>query len=166
MKKVLIVVLLVCFTGIVHAEDESPVFERKMITPEAAYTAANAAMLSCRKAGYQVAVSVVDASGVPVVFLRDRLAGFHTVHIAKGKARASVSFKSSTLDLMNMTKSDAPEAAIRLTPGITVIPGGLMIEAGGSLIGGIGVSGAPGGDLDEACARDGIAAIQEALDFE
>jgi uncharacterized protein GlcG (DUF336 family) len=46
-----------------------------------------------------------------------------------------------------------------------MIGGGLMIEGGGSLYGGIGVSGAPGGDRDEVCAKAGIAAIQADLDF-
>jgi uncharacterized protein GlcG (DUF336 family) len=55
--------------------------------------------------------------------------------------------------------------AIRNLPGAVVIGGGLVVEAGGSLVGAIGVSGAPGGDADEACAKAGIDAIQSKLDF-
>jgi uncharacterized protein GlcG (DUF336 family) len=54
---------------------------------------------------------------------------------------------------------------LRHLPNVVIIGGGLMIEASGSLLGGIGVSGAPGGDADEACAKAGIAAIKDKLDF-
>ncbi len=165
--KILLLVALSLFVSSAHAEEElQATHSRKAITPEVAYIAAKAALDSCRNSGYQTAVSIVDFTGMPVVLLRDRLAGLHTVEIATGKARAAYSFRTNTTELTAATLHDNPQAAIRLTPGYSVIPGGLMIEAGGSLIAGIGVSGAPGGDLDEVCAKDGIAAIQEILDFE
>ena len=57
------------------------------------------------------------------------------------------------------------QAGLRNLPNVVIIGGGLVIEAGGSVLGGIGVSGAPGGDADEACAKAGIAAVQDKLDF-
>ncbi len=54
---------------------------------------------------------------------------------------------------------------IREASNALVVGGGLPIEAAGSLVGGIGISGAPGGDLDEDCARDGLAAIEDELLF-
>ena len=57
------------------------------------------------------------------------------------------------------------QAGIRALPNVVVIGGGLTIESGGSLVGAIGVSGAPGGDADEACAKAGIAAVRDKLDF-
>ena len=57
------------------------------------------------------------------------------------------------------------QAGIRNLPGVVIIGGGLVVESGGSLVGEIGVSGAPGGDADEACAKAGIEAIQSKLDF-
>jgi uncharacterized protein GlcG (DUF336 family) len=57
------------------------------------------------------------------------------------------------------------QAGLRNLPNVVLIGGGLMIEASGSTLGAIGVSGAPGGDADEACAKAGIAAIQDKLDF-
>ena len=57
------------------------------------------------------------------------------------------------------------QAGIRNLPGVVIIGGGLILEAGGSLVGAVGVSGAPGGDADEACARAGIDAIRDKLEF-
>jgi uncharacterized protein GlcG (DUF336 family) len=57
------------------------------------------------------------------------------------------------------------QAGLRNLPGVVIIGGGMMIEGGGAMLGAIGVSGAPGGDADEACAKAGIAAIQDKLDF-
>ncbi len=58
-----------------------------------------------------------------------------------------------------------PQAAVRNLPGAVILGGGLVIEAGGSLVGAVGVSGAPGGDADDACAKAGIDAVRDRLDF-
>ena len=57
------------------------------------------------------------------------------------------------------------QAGLRNLPNVVIIGGGIMIEGGGAMLGAIGVSGAPGGDADELCAKAGIAAIQDKLDF-
>lgn len=136
----------------------------KSLSPEIALEAAKAALNDCRKRGYQVAVAVVDRSGTPQVMLRDRFAGAHTPPTATGKAWTAVSFKSSTNDLVAATQTPAMQG-LRQLPNVVLIGGGVVIEAGGALLGGIGVSGAPGGDADEACAKSGIAAISDKLDF-
>ena len=97
--------------------------------------------------------------------LRDRFAGAHTPTTATGKAWTAVSFKTSTTDLQAITKPGMPQSGLRDLPNVVVLGGGLIIEAGGSLVGGIGVSGAPGGDADDACAKAGIEAIKDRLDF-
>ena len=136
----------------------------KSLTPEIALDAAKAAMAECRKRGYQVAVAGVDRSGMPQVMLRDRFAGAHTPPTATGKAWTAVSFKSNTTELVTATQAPAMQG-LRQLPNVVLIGGGVVIEAGGSMLGGIGVSGAPGGDADEACAKAGIAAISDKLDF-
>ncbi|MGL4263201.1 MAG: GlcG/HbpS family heme-binding protein [Afipia sp.] len=136
----------------------------KSLTPEIALDAAKAALNDCRKRGYQVSVAVVDRSGTPQVMLRDRFAGAHTPPTATGKAWTAVSFKSSTNDLVAATQAPAMQG-LRQLPNVVLIGGGVVIEAGGTMLGGIGVSGAPGGDADEACAKAGIAAISDKLDF-
>lgn len=136
----------------------------KSLTPEIALDAAKAAMAECRKRGYQVAVAVVDRAGMQQVMLRDRFAGAHTPPTATGKAWTAVSFKSNTTELVTATQAPAMQG-LRQLPNVVLIGGGVVIEAGGSMLGGIGVSGAPGGDADEACAKAGIAAISDKLDF-
>lgn len=137
----------------------------KSLTPEVALDLARAALDSCRSRGYQVAVAVVDRSGVTQVMLRDRFAGPHTPLTASGKAWTAVSFKISTTDLNAISQPGMMQAGIRYLPGAVIIGGGLIVEAGGSLVGAVGVSGAPGGDADEACAKAGIDVIRDKLEF-
>jgi uncharacterized protein GlcG (DUF336 family) len=108
---------------------------------------------------------VVDRFGVTQVMLRDRFAGPHTPATAAGKAWTAVSFRTNTTELVAMTQAGTPQAGVRNLPGAVILGGGMTVQAGGSLVGAIGVSGAPGGDADDACAKAGIAAIQDKLDF-
>lgn len=137
----------------------------RLLTPETALKAAQAALVKCRSDGYQVTVAVVDRAGVTQVVLRDRFAGPHTVRMAVDKAWTAVSFRTNTTDLARATQAGSPQSAIRNRPRVVAGGGGIMIEGAGALLGGIGVSGAPGGDRDDVCARAGIAAIQDSLDF-
>lgn len=145
--------------GTAQAQDAT--FSAKLLTPETALKGAQAALLSCREAGYQVAVSVVDRSGIEQVMLRDRFAGVHTPSTAKGKAWTAVSFRTATSGMQNLLKTGDLPPAIGTLPGVVAVGGGLMIEAGGAMVGGIGVSGAPGGNIDEGCAQAGVDAIAE-----
>jgi uncharacterized protein GlcG (DUF336 family) len=137
----------------------------KMMTPDSALKAAQAALKTCRDGGFQVTVAVVDRSGVTQVVLRDRFAGPHTLRMAVDKAWTAVSFRVSTAELEKATQPGSPQSGIRQRPRVAAVAGGLTIESGGSLVGGIGVSGAPGGDRDEVCAAAGIKAIQDSLEF-
>ena len=140
-------------------------FTLRVLTPETALKAAQAALASCRASGFQVAVAVVDRMGVSQVLLRDRFAGPHTVDMASAKAYTAVSFRTSTRELAEATQPGKPQSGVRNRPGVAAVGGGLMIEAGGSTLGAIGVSGAPGGAEDEKCAEAGIAAIREDLEL-
>ena len=137
----------------------------KSLTPEIALDLARAALADCQKRGYQAAVAVVDRFGVPQVMLRDRYAGPHTPATASGKAWTAATFRTSTSNLFAISQPGMMQAGIRNLPGVVIIAGGLVVESAGSLVGAIGVSGAPGGDADEACAKAGIEAIQARLDF-
>jgi len=137
----------------------------RLLTPETAFKAAQAALARCRGSGFQVAVAVVDRMGVVQVLLRDRFAGPHTPETATGKAWTAVSFRTNTTALADATQAGRPQSGIRNRPGVVAVGGGLMIEAGGSILGGIGVSGAPGGKEDDACAAAGIAAIKDSLEL-
>ncbi len=136
------------------------------LTTAAAQQAAQAALARCQKDGYTVAVAVVDRSGAPLAVLRDNLAGAHTTQTAVNKAATAVSFRTDTTELAAMSQAGKPQSGIRELPNVVAVGGGLVIRAKGSLVGGIGVSGAPGGDADEACAKAGAAAINEAIEME
>ena len=144
---------------------QQAVYAVKLLTPETALAAAQAALAHCRKAGFQVAVAVVDRSGVLQVLLRDRFAGAHTVEVATQKAWTAASFRLSTTTLAAETQAGKPMSGIRSAGQVMAIGGGQVIEAGGSTFGGIGVSGAPGGEADDACAAAGVKAIAEAIEF-
>jgi uncharacterized protein GlcG (DUF336 family) len=136
------------------------------LTTTAARDAGEAALARCQKDGFTVAVAVVDRGGQPLVLLRDNLAGAHTTRTAINKAATAVSFRTDTSELEGMTQPGKPASGIRALPDVVAIGGGLMIRAKGSIVGGIGVSGAPGGESDEACAKAGIAAISDAIELE
>jgi uncharacterized protein GlcG (DUF336 family) len=140
-------------------------FTIKVLTPETALKAARAALERCRANGYQVAVAVTDRMGVVQVMLRDRFAGPHTPDMAGAKAYTAASFRANTTELAEATQPGRAQSGIRNRPGVAAVGGGLMIEAAGSLVGAIGVSGAPGGREDDACAAAGIAAIRDDLDL-
>ena len=142
-----------------------PTYSVRLLTPETALKAAQVAMQRCRDQGYQVAVAVVDRAGTPQVMLRDRFAGAHTPDTAIRKAWTAVSFRTSTTDLANETQAGKLQSGIRQMERVAAIGGGWMIEAAGSILGGIGVSGAPGAAADDDCAKAGMAAIRDALDF-
>lgn len=137
----------------------------KLLTPETALKAAQAALGKCRDSGYQATIAVVDRMGVVQVLLRDRFAGPHTPDMAAAKAYSAVSFRTNTSELAEATQAGRPQSGIRHRPGVAAVGGGMVIEAGGSLLGGIGVSGAPGGHEDDVCAAAGIAAILEDIEL-
>ena len=141
-------------------------FTVRSLTPETALKAAQAALAKCRATGYQVAVAIVDRGGIVQVILRDRLAGPHTVEVATNKAWTAVSFKTATRDLERLTRPGEAMSGLRNVPRFTAIGGGLTVEAAGSLLGAIGVSGAPGGDADHACAAAGIEAVTDELELQ
>jgi uncharacterized protein GlcG (DUF336 family) len=147
------------------AKAEEAVVTYKSLGLELALDAARAALKDCQKRGYQVAVAVVDRFGTPQVLLRDRFAGPHTPPTATGKAWTSATFRNSTTELNAISQPGMMQAGLRNLPNVVIIGGGVMIEGGGAMLGAIGVSGAPGGDADELCAKAGIAAIQDKLDF-
>ena len=153
--------VLVCHT----AAAAEATFTVKVLTPETALKAARGALDRCRANGYQVSVAVTDRMGVVQVLLRDRFAGPHTTDMASAKAYTAASFRVSTSELAEATQPGRPQSGIRNRPGVAAVGGGMTIEAAGSLVGAIGVSGAPGGKEDDACAAAGIAAIRDDLEL-
>jgi len=140
-------------------------FPLRSITPEAALRAAQAALATCAKNGHQAAVAVTDRAGHPLVMLRDRHAGPHTTETAINKAYSALTFKIDTTSLARVTQPGEAASGIRNLPRVVAVGGGLTIQSAGSQVGAIGVSGAPGGDADDVCAKAGIAAIADDLEL-
>ena len=147
------------------AADDDALVVYKSLSPEVALEAAQAALKKCRDNGYQVAVAVVDRFGQPQVMLRDRFAGLPAADTATSKAYTSLSFRAATSDLSKSIRAGQLDAGLAGLPHVAMLAGGLVIEAGGTLLGGIGVAGAPGGDKDEVCAKAGLDAIRDKIDF-
>ena len=159
------VLCLVAALGAAVAQGQEATYTVKLMTPETALKAAQAALAKCRGDGFQVTVAVVDRGGVTQVVLRDRFAGPHTVDMAVDKAWTAVTFRTPTGEIAKATEPGMAQSGIRHRPRVAAVAGGLLIEAGGALVGGIGVSGAPRGDIDDVCATAGIAAIRDGLEF-
>jgi uncharacterized protein GlcG (DUF336 family) len=145
---------------------DDPFVTFKVLKPELAIEMANAAMAACRAAGFQVGVTVVDRFGLPQVFVRDRFAGLHVYETSRRKAWTAVSFRTSTTELNAATAPGTNSQGIRALSEALPLGGGLpVLEGDGSIVGGIGVSGAPSPDEDDVCARAGIAAIEDQIAF-
>jgi uncharacterized protein GlcG (DUF336 family) len=147
----------------VRADDATVTY--KSLSPDVALEAAQAALKQCRADGFQVAVAVVDRFGEAQVMLRDRFAGLPAPRTATDKAWTALGFRANTSDLSKSIQSGLLDARLASLPRVTMLAGALIVESGGTLLGAIGVSGAPGGDKDEKCAKAGLDAIRDKLDF-
>jgi len=136
-----------------------------VMKPEITVKLAEAALESCRAKGAQIAVAVVDRFGNLQVMLRDRFAGPHTPETARRKAWTAVSFRSDTLTLSGTTAPGSEAYGANFITEALMLGGGVPVEAQGSIVGAVGVSGAPGGEMDDECARDGIEAVAADLEF-
>lgn len=151
-------VLSLGFTQVVAAADELP---REAVLPLSLATkAATTALDKCTKDGYRVTVAVVDRAGVLKVLVRGDGAGPHTPDSSTKKAYTSASLRRPTGELAEMVAKTPSLQGLRdMNDKILILGGGLPIEIGGEVIGGIGVGGAPGGHLDDACAQAGLDSI-------
>ena len=163
MKKLTLILAIATLLpgGIALAEDPVvlPVYRLSM---DIATKAAQATIAACRKEGLNVAVTIIDRGGHAQVVLRDTMAMPITVPISKQKAYAAMNFNSATSDLEGRFKEPYAPPSIG---GLITSAGGLPIKAGSSILGGIGVSGAPSGESDEACAAAGLKAINDDLEM-
>ena len=124
---------------------------------------ATTAIEQCRSRGFAVGVSVVDRGGHVLVTLRDHAAAHHTVELAQRKAYTSRVFRQTTRAFSQRLIDNPISAGLGTTSGVVASLGGLPIKVGEQTVGGIGVSGAPGGENDEACAQAGIDKVADRL---
>jgi len=134
---------------------------QKVLPFDVAQTIAQEAMNTCRANGYKVTVTVLDTAGVVKVLLRDDGARPTTVDIGRMKANTAIAFGRPSGPPANLPPGTPPPAPI--LAGTINVQGGVPIKAGDEMIGAVSVSGAPGGDKDEACANAGLAKVADRL---
>jgi uncharacterized protein GlcG (DUF336 family) len=132
----------------------------KRLSMETTQAMAMAAVEACREQGINVGVTVVDRNGIPQVMLRDTLAAHLTIEISKRKAYTAANFNAAT-----STLEDRANTAVGRFDDLIMSAGGVPINVGGFIYGGIGVSGAPSGETDEVCAQAGLDAVAEDLEM-
>ncbi|MDE0145657.1 MAG: heme-binding protein [Nitrospira sp.] len=150
-------VLRLTIGGLAQAE---PLPKEAMLPLALAQKAAAEALAKCEEGGYKVSVAVADRGGNLKVLLRGDGAGPHTTDSSFRKAYTAASLRRSTLHLAELIAKVPSIQALRdMNDKILILGGGLPIELEGEVVGGIGVGGAPGGHLDEACAAAGLASL-------
>lgn len=128
---------------------------------ETANKIASATIAACRLKGINIAVTVVDRFGIPMVIQRDTLASSFPVQVSTKKAYTAAVFNSKTSNLKDRANTGLAQA-----DGILFLGGGAPIEANGKLFGAVGVSGAADSMDDEACALAGIDAVITDLEMQ
>ena len=165
MKKVLSLnsLCVLLLTSMVSATQAADVVSDKSIGMELARDIANETILACRTDGYHVSAVVVDRHGLLRAALRDDLAARFTLEIAERKANMTVmawtdsgQFKTARADIRQ---------ELNHIDGLIVMDGGIKIVSGGYNLGAVGVSGAPGGDKDAACAKKALQKLNERIEF-
>ena len=135
----------------------------RSISSATASQLAQQAVAACSADGYVVTTAVVDRSGVLIGLVRADGAGPHTVAAATAKAFTSASSRNPTSGIAKAIQSNPDVAGMAQIPGFLVLAGGVPIRIGNEVVGGIGIAGAPGGHLDEACAQKALEAISSQL---
>jgi uncharacterized protein GlcG (DUF336 family) len=135
---------------------ETPLGTTHFLTLAAAKKAADIAMSSALARGFPVSVTVVDRDGIVIAQQRADTATGATVQVSLSKAVAAVGFQMPTSAMQDYAKTNPGAIYIQ---GFSILPGGLPVSLDGSVVAGIGVSGAPTGEIDAASAADGINAI-------
>jgi uncharacterized protein GlcG (DUF336 family) len=144
---------------------EKGVVTTHALSLELADKIAHAAVDACRKMGYHTTITVLDSSGALKAFLRDDMTGPHTISLSKDKAYTAITLSNrfATSGTFATARSSTLGSPMTNIQGVVGVAGGVPIKFRGEVIGGIGSSGAVGGDKDELCAQAGIDAAQAEL---
>lgn len=150
------------FTVSLSSGANAQLLENRDLSSGIALTIAQTTLATCKANGYVVSVTVVGRSGENIVQVRGDNAPPHTVENSQRKAYTARTFRIPSGELVTRLKNDPTLGLIHLN-NVIANQGGLPIRAGNEVIGGVGASGAPGGDKDEACVRAGIEKVADLL---
>ena len=135
---------------------------RKDLSVDGAVVIATTAMADCKAKGWPVSVTVVGRNGEALVQLRGDGTGPHTVENSFKKAFTARTFRIASGDMEKRLK-DNPQMGAQYLTGFTTGRGALPIKIGDDVVGAVGVSGAPGGEKDEACVQVGLDKVKDQL---
>ena len=136
--------------------------DHKDLSLAVALTIATTAADTCQAQGNRVSVTVVGREGQVLVVLRGDNASPHTVENSRRKAYTARTFRVPSGEIAKRVK-DNPTLGLVHLPDVIALQGALPIKVGDEVVGAVGVSGAPGGDKDEVCAKAGIDKIADQL---
>jgi len=134
----------------------------KDISADIAVTIATTAMADCKAKGYKVSAVIVGRVGEIIVQIRGDGVGPHTMENAFKKAFTARTFKIPSGEMEKRLK-DNPQMGAQFLTGFTTARGGLPINIGDDVVGAAAVSGAPGGEKDEACVQTGLEKVKDQL---
>ncbi len=156
--KFLIIPILFFVSFVAYSDEPTPTIQLRTLAPHIAHKIVFTAVDDCTKRGYKVSAAVVDRNGNLAAFLRNSLSGPHTIKVSQRKA-----FTSATLQAATSQVTDRPD--LNFAPDILLIVGGVPINFGGNFYGGVAVAGASDLEVDEKCARAGIEAVADIMEF-
>jgi uncharacterized protein GlcG (DUF336 family) len=152
----------ITLAGAISFPANAQLLNQKAIPAAMAMTIAQVAIDTCKTNGYAVSVSVVGRSGELILQVRGDGTGPHTVENSFKKAYTARTFRSPSAGLAKRLKDDPLLPLIHLN-NVVAAAGALPIMAGEDVVGAVGVSGAPGGEKDEVCAKAGIDKVADQL---
>ena len=153
---------LCCALGLAPTLASAQVLHEANIPLAMANTMALTAIQTCKAAGTDVSVVIVDRAGAVRTLMRNDVSNPHNAELARRKAYTARTYRMTSLQFRD--RSAMPEfAGQRLVADVIPLGGGVPITIGADVIGAIGVSGSPSQELDEKCANAGIEAVKGQL---
>jgi uncharacterized protein GlcG (DUF336 family) len=140
----------------------SQTLQRRDLSVDGALAIATTGMADCKAKGFRVSVAVVGRNGEILVHLRGDGTGPHTMDNSFKKAYTSLTFRIPSGEMEERLKAN-PQMGAQYLPGFTTGRGALPIKIGDEVVGAAGISGAPGGEKDEACVKTGLDKVADQL---
>jgi uncharacterized protein GlcG (DUF336 family) len=159
----LLPVIALATTAVAAPASAQSLIATHRIPAELAAEAVTEAVAHCASQGYAETAVLVDADGVTQAVLRGDRTGSHTLDSAMNKAYTAATFKNDSLALVERAKTVPGFAALFTLPHLILFGGGVVIKVGDEVVGAIGAAGAPGANLDDACAHAGLDKIADRL---
>jgi uncharacterized protein GlcG (DUF336 family) len=153
---------VICLGGALASPVGAQLLMEKALPAETVITIAQTALETCTKQGYHVSVHVLGRNGEVLVAVRGDGAPPHTMENSQRKAYTARTFRMPSGEFAQRVKDNPTLSAVHLT-GVIAAQGALPIKVGDEVIGAVGVSGAPGGEKDEACAKAGLDKVADQL---